>query len=168
MAASDSEHIPPVGLDDREFDEAFRVFSGGGRSIPKTNSVLVPFLKSLGLRGNLDSLVQHIKDTSSQSVSKDQLRQAVGPALAPCSWPGDEDVKRAFRVFDSEGLGFIKVTLLKRFLVQAQLGVEDAELERLIREHCHIDGDDLINYEEFISSIREQHSPSPSTAPPNY
>ena len=53
----------------------------------------------------------------------------MGPALAPCSWPGDEDVKRAFRVFDSEGLGFIKVTLLKRFLVQAQLGVEDAECE---------------------------------------
>ena len=50
------------------------------------------------------------------------------PSLAP-TWPGDEDAKRAFRVFDSEGLGFIKVTLLKRFLVQAQLGVEDAVCE---------------------------------------
>ena len=95
----------------------------------------------------------------------------MGSALAPCSWPGDEDVKRAFRVFDSEGLGFIKVTLLKRFLVQAQLGVEDAEcecvwctpccelvcalaaVERLIREHCHIDGDDLINYEGNYHNI---------------
>ena len=96
------------------------------------------------------------------------------PALDHSCWPGDEDVKRAFRVFDSEGLGFIKVTLLKRFLVQAQLGVEDAVcklnftgvlymyrmsvltiVEQLIREHCHIDGDDLINYEginiNFIS-----------------
>lgn len=97
-------------------------------------------------------------------MSKKQLRQAIQSSLAP-TWPGDEDAKRAFRVFDSEGLGFIKVTLLKRFLVQAQLGVEDAvcelallyrcgyiilrisAVERLIREHCHIDGDDLINYE---------------------
>lgn len=66
-----------------------------------------------------------ILDTSGNSVSKEQLRQAVQSSLAP-TWPGDEDAKRAFRVFDSEGLGFIKVTLLKRFLVQAQLGVEDA------------------------------------------
>ena len=66
--------------------------------------------------------------TSGNSVSKEQLRQVVQPTLAP-TWPGNEDVKRAFRVFDSEGLGFIKVTLLKRFLVQAQLGVEDAVCE---------------------------------------
>ena len=44
-------------------------------------------------------------------------------------WPSDDDVRQAFRVFDSEGLGFIKVTLLKRFLVQAQLGVEDGVCE---------------------------------------
>jgi Ca2+-binding EF-hand superfamily protein len=99
--------------------------------------------------------VQRIKDTypTGHSVTKEQLLEVVAPALAT-NWPGDEDVKRAFRVFDSEGLGFIKVTLLKRFLVQSQLGVDDAILEQLIREHCHIDGDDLINYEEFISSVR--------------
>ena len=58
-------------------------------------------------------------------MTKEQLLEVVAPALAT-NWPGDEDVKRAFRVFDSEGLGFIKVTLLKRFLVQSQLGVDDA------------------------------------------
>lgn len=57
------------------------------------------------------------------------------PSLAP-TWPGDEDAKRAFRVFDSEGLGFIKVTLLKRFLVQAQLGVEDAVCELINMYVC--------------------------------
>ncbi len=86
-------------------------------------------------------------------------------------WPSDRDVLRAFKAFDSEGLGFIKVTLLKRFLVQAQLDVEDSvcefiytlhnckryhhdiywthtyTVERLIRDNCTIDGDDLINYE---------------------
>ena len=44
-------------------------------------------------------------------------------------WPLDRDVLQAFRVFDSEGVGFIKVTLLKRFLVQAQLDVEDSVCE---------------------------------------
>ena len=47
------------------------------------------------------------------------------PALAD-PWPSHRDVLRAFHVFDSEGVGFIKVTLLKRFLVQAQLDVDDS------------------------------------------
>jgi Ca2+-binding EF-hand superfamily protein len=160
MARTDTDVVTSaVGLDEREFGESFRVFSSTGssdnRSIAKTNSVLVPFLKSLGLRDNVETIVQRIKDTypTGHSVTKEQLLEVVAPALAT-NWPGDEDVKRAFRVFDSEGLGFIKVTLLKRFLVQSQLGVDDAILEQLIREHCHIDGDDLINYEEFISSVR--------------
>ncbi len=42
------------------------------------------------------------------------------------SWPSHGDVIRAFEVFDTEGVGFIKVTLLKRFLVQAQLDVDEA------------------------------------------
>ena len=44
-------------------------------------------------------------------------------------WPSHHDVLKAFRVFDSEGLGFIKVTLLKKFLVQAQLEVDDSVCE---------------------------------------
>ena len=100
--------------------------------------------RSLGLRDNVETIVQRIKgnrlwfsciaiitefisDTypTGHSVTKEQLLEVVAPALGT-NWPGDEDVKRAFRVFDSEGLGFIKVTLLKRFLVQSQLGVDDA------------------------------------------
>lgn len=70
--------------------------------------------------------------TTGHSVSKEQLWEVIAPTLATDKWPGDEDVKRAFRVFDSEGLGFIKVTLLKRFLVQSQLGVDDAVCKFLL------------------------------------
>ena len=42
------------------------------------------------------------------------------------SWPSHNDVVRAFRVFDTEGVGFIKVTMLKRFLVQSQLEVDES------------------------------------------
>lgn len=44
-------------------------------------------------------------------------------------WPSDEDVRQAFRVFDREGVGFIKVTLLKRFLVQAQVEQDEGVCE---------------------------------------
>ncbi len=42
------------------------------------------------------------------------------------SWPAHKDVIGAFRVFDAEGVGFIKVTMLKRFLVQSQLEVDES------------------------------------------
>ena len=65
------------------------------------------------------------------SITKQQLQDTIREAVPSLQevWPSDHDVRQAFRVFDSEGLGFIKVTLLKRFLVQAQLGVEDGVCE---------------------------------------
>jgi len=61
------------------------------------------------------------------------------PSLAPeVSWPSQEDVLKAFRVFDVEGVGFIKVTLLKRFLVQAQLDVDETVCKSTVVLHCYI------------------------------
>ena len=64
-------------------------------------------------------------------ISKDELHGIIthsGFQLDE-AWPSHHDVLKAFRVFDSEGLGFIKVTLLKKFLVQAQLEVDDSVCE---------------------------------------
>ncbi len=71
--------------------------------------------------------------THQGTVTESQLHEIVVQHVASLNkpWPSDRDVLRAFKVFDSEGLGFIKVTLLKRFLVQAQLEVEDSVCE------CH-------------------------------
>ena len=65
------------------------------------------------------------------SISEDTLFAIVTQHVCRLkeSWPSHPDVLKAFRVFDSEGVGFIKVTLLKRFLVQAQLEVDDSVCE---------------------------------------
>ena len=62
------------------------------------------------------------------TVTEDYLYDIVSQRIPRLTdpWPSDRDVLRAFRVYDSEGLGFIKVTLLKRFLVQSHLDVEDS------------------------------------------
>ena len=86
----------------------------------------------------LEVSVAHSLDkyTTGHSVSKEQLREVLEPVLTNSAWPADDDVKRAFRVFDSEALGFIKVTLLKRFLVQSQLGVDDSVCEFDFEPRC--------------------------------
>jgi len=161
----------PCGLDREEFHEAFCVFSNDSDLLLTTTSVLHPFLKSLGLRDrSLDAVANDAKQGGNHSISEDALFAIVTQHVCRLkeSWPSHPDVLKAFRVFDSEGVGFIKVTLLKRFLVQAQLEVDDSvceygqlslgniklllliflhPVERLIHENCQIDGDDLINYE---------------------
>ena len=90
--------------------------------------------RSLGLRVEASNeLVMKIKDAASHShtIRKEKLRQIVTQHVRTLRdpWPSHKDVLKAFQVFDSEGVGFIKVTMLKRFLVQAQLDVDDSVCE---------------------------------------
>lgn len=64
------------------------------------------------------------------------LEKAINDALekeipnydsADRDWPSDEDVLKAFSVFDQDGNGSIPVQQLKRFLLQAQLDIPEEE-----------------------------------------
>ena len=74
-------------------------------------------------------------------------------------WPSHHDAVQAFRVFDSEGVGFIKVTLLKRFLGQAQLNADDAS-----RAYVHT-RDDYSNCSFLIPSLSPTLPSLPSLPP---
>ena len=90
----------------------------------------VYFSRSLGIKVEAGSvLVSEIKEKSHHNtITREQLRSILLkhiPSLAE-TWPSHNDVLRAFKVFDTEGVGFIKVTMLKRFLVQSQLAVDES------------------------------------------
>ena len=77
-------------------------------------------------------VVSAIKDKAiNHTIQEDQLEQIVTQYARSLKdpWPSHDDVLKAFQVFDSEGVGFIKVTMLKRFLVNAQLEVDDTNCE---------------------------------------
>ncbi len=82
--------------------------------------------------GSNHSIVLEIKraaDTSHKNLIREgKLSEIVFRHLPSLKsdWPSHGDALKAFQVFDSEGVGFIKVTMLKRFLVQAQLDVEES------------------------------------------
>ena len=58
-------------------------------------------------------------------LNLDNLESVVKEVISELYWPSDSDVIAAFEVFDQEGLGYIPVQQLKRFLLQAQLGFRD-------------------------------------------
>lgn len=72
-------------------------------------------------------LISEIKNSHHSTIGEIPLKALLAkhvPTLNE-SWPAHNDVLRAFKVFDTEGVGFIKVTMLKRFLVQSQLEVDE-------------------------------------------
>jgi Ca2+-binding EF-hand superfamily protein len=90
--------------------------------------------RSVGIKDPSNALVAEIKDASHHNLITEMVLKNILTKHVPSlkeSWPAHSDVVRAFRVFDTEGVGFIKVTMLKRFLVQAQLEVDETVCEYL-------------------------------------
>ena len=57
-----------------------------------------------------------------------------------------------FRVFDDDGNGFISVSELRQVMTNLGERLTDEEVDQMIRE-ADIDGDGLVNYEEFVSMM---------------
>ena len=90
---------------------------------------------------------------SQTELNKETLESVVMNVLSTHSsqkdlyWPSEDDVLAAFEVFDQEGLGYIPVQQLKRFLLQAQLGFRD-------EKECELPGpgskEDKVNEETRV------------------
>ena len=61
----------------------------------------------------------------------------------------EEEIREAFRVFDKDGNGFISPAELRHVLMHIGEKLTDDEIDEMIME-VDIDGDGLINYEEFV------------------
>ena len=109
--------------------------------------------RSLGIRGEQNSnLIGQIKDTSHHNmIQKNQLFSLLKKYLPSLNetWPSHSDVMKAFRVFDTEGVGFIKVTMLKRFLVQSQLDVD----ETVCKFVCMHGDDNILDKEGGVLNV---------------
>ena len=63
----------------------------------------------------------------------------------------EEELKEAFRVFDKDGNGFISAAELRHIMTNLGEKLTDEEVDEMIRE-ADIDGNDQINYEEFVKA----------------
>ncbi|CAN1271912.1 unnamed protein product [Linum perenne] len=60
-----------------------------------------------------------------------------------------QEFRDAFRVFDKDQDGFISPNELRHVMVNFGERVTDEELEQMVKE-ADVDGDGLINFEEFV------------------
>lgn len=71
------------------------------------------------------------RTTLESAINSAMKREVPGYDPSEREWPNDVDVLKAFSVFDQDGNGSIPVQQLKRFLLQAQLDIQEEERE------CH-------------------------------
>ena len=65
----------------------------------------------------------------------------------------DLDICReAFKVFDSDGNGFINSSELRQVMLNLGEKLSEEEVEMMIKE-ADTNGDGLVNYDEFISMM---------------
>jgi len=65
--------------------------------------------------------------------------------------PQDEEIelRESFKVFDTDGDGYISASELRQVMVTLGEKLTDDELHEMIRE-ADVDGDGLVNYEGFV------------------
>ena len=64
----------------------------------------------------------------------------------------EEEVLKAFKLFDKEGNGLININELKNIMLTVGKNISEVELNDMLKE-ADIDMDGFINYEEFIRSL---------------
>ena len=64
----------------------------------------------------------------------------------------EEEVLKAFKVFDKEGNGLININELKHIMLTVGKNLSEPEINDMLKE-ADIDGDGYINYEEFVRSL---------------
>ena len=60
--------------------------------------------------------------------------------------------REAFKVFDSDGNGFINAAELRQVMMNLGEKLTEEEVEMMIKE-ADTNGDGLVNYEEFITMM---------------
>ena len=64
----------------------------------------------------------------------------------------EEEVIKAFKVFDKEGNGLININDLKNIMINVGNAISEKEINDLLME-ADLDMDGFINYEEFIRAL---------------
>eukprot|EP00608_Synchroma_pusillum_P010380 CAMPEP_0198419292 /NCGR_PEP_ID=MMETSP1452-20131203/117_1 /TAXON_ID=1181717 /ORGANISM="Synchroma pusillum, Strain CCMP3072" /LENGTH=160 /DNA_ID=CAMNT_0044139417 /DNA_START=44 /DNA_END=526 /DNA_ORIENTATION=- len=148
----------PAGLSEEEVEEireAFNLFDtdGSGTIDPKE---LKAAMQSLGFEAKNQTIYQMISDIDkdgSGSIDFDEFLEMMTAKMS--SKDSDEEIARAFGLFDDDHTGKISLNNLKRVARELGETMTDAELLEMI-ERADRDGDNELNLEEFTSVMRRE------------
>jgi len=134
------------------YKEAFRMFDRDGDGSITTNE-LGSVMHSLGCRTTfyeLESFVHQIDDDGNGTIEFEEFVRLMVERLQKHTADEDDDLRKAFEVFDRDHDGYVSAKDLK--LAMRSLGekLSEVELREMINE-ADKDGDGKVNFDEFQS-----------------
>lgn len=135
-----------------QFKEAFRLFDKSGTGVISARE-LGNLMKSLGqtpTEAELRDLVNEIDINGDGEIDFDEFVALMARQVT--EHDAEEELREAFKIFDSNEDGFISALELKTVMTNLGEKLTDEEIDDMIRE-ADFDNDGVINYDEFVYMI---------------
>ncbi|XP_064601551.1 calmodulin-A-like isoform X2 [Liolophura sinensis] len=132
-----------------EFREAFTMFDrdGDGRITAKELGTVLRSLGQNPTEGELRDMINDVDIDGNGTIEFDEFLRMMAKRQSEVD--EQKDITDAFKVFDRNGDGFISASELRHVMTTLGEQLSDDEVENMIKE-ADVDGDGMINYEEFI------------------
>ncbi|CAJ0952122.1 unnamed protein product, partial [Mesorhabditis belari] len=138
-----------------EFREVFSLFDKD-QSGTITAGELGTVMRSLGQNPTEAELQLMINDGDSdgnRTVDFPEFLQMMAQKMkAPA---GEDDLRKAFQVFDKDQNGFISAEELRHVMTSLGDSLTEQEVEEMIEE-ADVNGDGQVNYEEFVKMMAQR------------
>ncbi|XP_048429082.1 calmodulin-like [Pyrus x bretschneideri] len=132
-----------------EFQEAFCLFDkdGDGCITIEELATVVKLLDPNPTEEELQNMISEVDVDGNGTIEFGEFLNLMARKMKEND--ADDELKEAFKVFDKDQDGYISPNELRHVMVNLGERLTDEEVEQMIRE-ADLDGDGLVNYEEFV------------------
>lgn len=138
-----------------ELREAFSLFDKDGDgdiSVKELGTVM----RSLGQNPSdqeLDEMIREVDVDGNGTIDFEEFLQMMARKMKETDT--EQEIREAFSIFDRDSNGYITASELKYVMSNLGEKLTDEEVEEMIKE-ADIDGDGMINYDEFVEMMTKK------------
>ncbi|KAK7345922.1 hypothetical protein VNO77_16538 [Canavalia gladiata] len=149
-----------------EIKEAFALFDKDGDG-SVTVEELATFIRSLEQNPTEEELQDMINEVDANGNGIIEFFEFLNLMASQTKETDvEEDLREAFKVFDKDQNGYISASELRHVMINLGEKVSGEEVEQMIKE-VDLDGDGLVNYDEFVKMMIYWMKLSISSLDPN-
>lgn len=158
MSKSPKASVAPIRLTNKQIKElkdAFALFDVDGNGMISTKE-LGDVLKSMGVnptRAELMDMISEVDTDQNGEIDFDEFCLMMAKRMV--SETEDEEIVKAFKMFDRRGVGFITADDFRTVMTSLGDKLSEDEAEAIIHE-ADRNGDGIIDYEEFVLMMKNQ------------
>ncbi|XP_077987577.1 neo-calmodulin-like [Glandiceps talaboti] len=135
-----------------ELKEAFSLFDIDGDGTINAKELVI-VLRSLGqnpTEKEVEDMIQEVDVDGNGTIEFPEFLMMMATKFNTVN--GEEELRDAFRVFDTKDTGYISVDELRHLMTTMGEKLSSDEMDEMIKD-CNADADGKVNYTEFVKLI---------------